>query len=435
MLRFIDSFSHYDTSQMGQKWTSVTAVTIDPTGGRLGSGCAVCDASLSAIAALTPILGAYGAGGNVVTLGVMVKPTGVPATMLPAGVAACLAADLSLTFGQAGLTLAQCLSSTRTYYVQVLATGAIRIVSFALADANRTVTDLAAQVILQTAPGTVTIGRGAYVEVQIGLRATVPDATGLYSVQLRVNGVPVLDAPLKAFDAGETWASIALGGPCTQLSGTEYVAEAGTFSACDLYLIDGVPDPTNVILPPLPLPGYPTTPVTFDTFLGPVKAETMLPFGDETPLDWTPSVAGPHFSLINSPVADDSTNVAAPTVDQIDQYAYLATLLNAGIPSHDRTYQGYNLYGMQWCWRTTDTVSLGASMEGAYGGDPDSGPQTGPTVVTPASVTSYTVSILTQRLRAVLPGGNPTPWRLWDVRASSDFSGDLRTFFGSQRTA
>lgn len=46
-LLFIDGFDHYSTADMNKKWTTVPAtvyLSIDPTGGRRGTGCALCGA-------------------------------------------------------------------------------------------------------------------------------------------------------------------------------------------------------------------------------------------------------------------------------------------------------------------------------------------------------------------------------------------------------
>lgn len=65
-------------------------------------------------------------------------------------------------------------------------------------------------------------------------------------------------------------------------------------------------------------------------FLGPVRIYAVMPSGDSSPLDWTPSVAGPHFSLINQiPENGGTSYVQAQTVNDIDQYVFQPS----GIPT------------------------------------------------------------------------------------------------------
>ncbi len=432
----VESFSHFSTAQFGQKWSSVTAATIDATGGRLGTGCAVCDASLSAIATKNLTVGAFGSGGNVLTLGLMIKPTSVGSTTTAAGITACLVAGLPLTYCQSGLTIAHLATASfggivYTFFLTLLPNGSLRVVQIASTDAALSVANLAARTILQTAPTVVTIGRGAYVELQIALSSSTT------AVQLRVNGSPVLSAALRTFRANDTWASVSLGGPCTQYSAAAILNETGVFSACDLYVCDGVSAPTQIPVPVEGTAANPTTYVDFSTFLGAVKVEAVFPYADLTPLQWTPSVAGTHFSLINSPVADDTTNVTTAVVGNIDQYAYTSPLLTSALPlsgtEHTAAQLALPLLGVQWAWRTLASMSLAASMEKTTD-LPANGPQYGATVVTPTT-TGWGLSIQTQRIREASVGGNPTPWLYDDVRATTDTPSMARTRFGSNLRA
>lgn len=435
-LLYVDSMSHYSTAQIGQKWTSASGATVNATGGRLGTGCLVCDASLSAIASKTLTVGAYGSGGNILTLGFAVKPTSIGSATTAAGIASCIVAGLPLTFCQAGLTLARLVatgsvSGSYVFFLTVLATGALRVVQVFSGDASLGVTDLASRTILQTAPNTLTIGRGAYVELQIAL------STASNAVQLRVNGSLVASAALKTFRAQDGWTSITVGGPCTQYAAAAIPAETGIFDVCDLYALDGVSTPTQI---PVPVDGTtadPTTYVDFSTFLGAVKVEAVFPYVDATPLQWTPSVAGTHFSLIDSPVSDDSTSVTTAVVSNIDQYAYASPLLAAALPTtggvHTAAQLALPLLGIQWAWRTVATMSLAASMEKTTD-VPANGPQHGSTVATPGAA-GWGLSIQTQRKRENSVGGNPTPWLYDDVRATTDTPLVARTRFGSELMA
>jgi len=59
-----------------------------------------------------------------------------------------------------------------------------------------------------------------------------------------------------------------------------------------------------------------------DSFLGPVRIYACLPWQDSAPLDWTPSVAGAHFPLVNSIPPNLTKWVESNTVGQQDQYRH-----------------------------------------------------------------------------------------------------------------
>lgn len=60
-----------------------------------------------------------------------------------------------------------------------------------------------------------------------------------------------------------------------------------------------------------------------NTFLGPVRLYYTVANADLTPLQFTPSAAGPHFSLVNAvPPAAGATYVSDNVIGQIDQYQF-----------------------------------------------------------------------------------------------------------------
>jgi hypothetical protein len=60
-----------------------------------------------------------------------------------------------------------------------------------------------------------------------------------------------------------------------------------------------------------------------DTLLGPSRAVDATPTGDGALSQWTPSVAGPHYLLVNEEPPDgDTTYVSSATPGQIDLYTF-----------------------------------------------------------------------------------------------------------------
>jgi len=60
-----------------------------------------------------------------------------------------------------------------------------------------------------------------------------------------------------------------------------------------------------------------------DTFIGDIKIGVLFPDGDSTPLQWTPSAAGTHFSLIDeNPPNNDTDYISDNTVNDIDNWTW-----------------------------------------------------------------------------------------------------------------
>jgi hypothetical protein len=58
-------------------------------------------------------------------------------------------------------------------------------------------------------------------------------------------------------------------------------------------------------------------------FLGPVRIAAITANADGAPLQWTPSTAGPHFSLLNQvPQNGGASSVSSSTVGAVDQYEF-----------------------------------------------------------------------------------------------------------------
>jgi hypothetical protein len=94
-------------------------------------------------------------------------------------------------------------------------------------------------------------------------------------------------------------------------------------------------------------------------FEGPIRIYALLPGADSAPLAWSPSVAGPHFPLVDSVPIDPSKYVYDASVGDIDSYLYDASAipLNASI------------HGIQHCLfanlDSAGSASVGSRVNGA----------------------------------------------------------------------
>jgi hypothetical protein len=69
-----------------------------------------------------------------------------------------------------------------------------------------------------------------------------------------------------------------------------------------------------------------------DDFIGPVIIDALMPAADTGTIQWTPSAAVPHFSLVSEQPEDgDATYVFSPTVNQQDLYTLTATPAPASV--------------------------------------------------------------------------------------------------------
>jgi hypothetical protein len=145
----------------------------------------------------------------------------------------------------------------------------------------------------QSAPNVFSISGYNYVEIEVFFSLTVG------TVVVRVNGAVVLS--LSGIRTVSSAGHVGCNG--IQLMG------GGTFSRHDdTYMCDTV--------------------APNGSFLGAVQIYAEVPNADAAPLQWTPSVAGDHFPLVNSIPPDVTKYVQSNTVGQIDEYSHPVT----GIP-------------------------------------------------------------------------------------------------------
>jgi hypothetical protein len=133
---------------------------------------------------------------------------------------------------------------------------------------------------------------GVYSYIELKVVATAP--VGEYNASVRVNGVQVIPP---------TDCATALNSPINVFTMT---GRSGGLQAAvdDVYVCDALGGVNN-------------------DFLGAIRVYPTLPNADATPLQWTPSIAGPHFSLVDAnPENGGTTYVSSATVGQVDQYSF-----------------------------------------------------------------------------------------------------------------
>lgn len=100
-----------------------------------------------------------------------------------------------------------------------------------------------------------------------------------------------------------------------------------------------------------------------NTLLGAIRVYTALPTSDNSPLQWTPSVAGTHFNLVNGvPAESQTTFVSSPTAGQTDQYLYNVSSVPAGV-----TILGVQ-HGLYASLDAAGSGSVGSSVGGIVAG-------------------------------------------------------------------
>jgi len=141
----------------------------------------------------------------------------------------------------------------------------------------------------KSAPGVCALNAYNYIEADV----VIDSAIG--SVTIRVNGFQVFSVSgvdTKGF--GPAYSDCIMLGGAGGIGGTRHD---------DVYVVDPATPPNN-------------------SFLGPVRIYRLLAGSDTTPLQWTPSIAGPHFPLVNSVPPDLTKWVQSFTPGEIDQYLY-----------------------------------------------------------------------------------------------------------------
>lgn len=153
-------------------------------------------------------------------------------------------------------------------------------------------------------PGRITLGTSAPNVISANIYHYVETKVSAFAVNgtvtVRVDGVVVLTVTGNTNpDATGTYVTFYIGGPGGGLNGYHD----------DIYLLD---------LSDSGIPGSPN-----NDFLGAIRQFAQPPIADGSPLDWTPSVPGPHFPLVAEiPPDGGATNVKSGNPSDVDQYVY-----------------------------------------------------------------------------------------------------------------
>lgn len=320
MILFLDSANHYTTAQIGTKYTTSSSVTVVAAAGRLGGAALFFNTALTAKVTKTITPSAFGAGGNVFTIGFACRPVTLPTSTMTL---------LRLTMS-GGLTVS----------VQVTSTGQVQVVR----------SDVVGAICISPA-NAVRAAVGAYLEFQWNSNA----GSGAGSAIVRVNQSVVCQTLFLAI--ANTYSSFQFGP-----SG----AEVGTFYVSDVYVLDG-----NATLPVGGITRQDGTVVTLSDFLGNMSVQAMLATSDGLALStgntkWTPALAQPlNYTQINARQADDispSVFNLGPTASMRDTYIYRhpnADDLQPGSVPWGYFDDGtpWPLYGVQWVARVQANIA------------------------------------------------------------------------------
>jgi hypothetical protein len=260
-LLWMDSFDHYVTADLAEKYAFVNAAfTILAAGnGRHGSGCASSDSTT--LSSLTPpVTAAAGA------------PAG--STTLVVGYALRISAAANLTM------------------VQVLSAGTVQAsVHFNASNFAQAFRGTNSGSLLGTASvGALPTAAFAYVEAKIVLH---PSAG---SIVVRVNEVVVLDVTGVNTTATGTalWDTVRIGGQN---------AGSSSWRVEDLYILDG------------------TGPAPLNTFLGDCRVDARLPTAEGASYAWTPSAGTDNALMVDEAAPNDDVDFnATPTVGATDTH-------------------------------------------------------------------------------------------------------------------
>lgn len=261
-LLFMDSFDHYATADITEKWTAVEAAgqwTIAAAAGRRGSS------ALRVTSASWWIQKALPAGATTVVVGVAYKPPSL-STNLVLELSEATAAHVGLRVNTDGSVSVH------------------RMLSGPFSTSN--------DVTLGTsAPGLVTAGVFTYIEI----KATIHDTTG--SVEVRLNGstTPIINVTGVDTRNGGT-------GVVTLVYFTSYSGPSGNYDFDDLYLLDG------------------TGSAPWNTFLGDCRVDARYPTAAGATTGWTPSAGSNWQNVDDAPPNDDTDYNSTSTLNALDTF-------------------------------------------------------------------------------------------------------------------
>ena len=327
MLLFCDSFSHYSTSQINDKYPPVafdpiSSVTIVPGAGRLGGGAAYFDTTLgdmNRIGRLTPT------ADPTITVGLAYRTDVLPG---PGG-HTILTISLNHPLAPPDITV----------HLQAHPTPGGDGTTFSVSASYGTVSDWPGLSLTSPLDKMLPLGATGYLELQICL---TPDGISNGFATLRITGFAVDYCSFPARTG--TWASIQLGGQTPFSIGTEL----GSWYICDLYVTDGVaPNPS---------------------FLGDVHIVALFPTADGYNLDidntpWVTSAealysnpSAAHYLQLNAPVAPDTGGrEMGYTAGNLSSFLFTHPQAGTYLPNGDlwgyTTGVPWELIALQWVAR------------------------------------------------------------------------------------
>lgn len=301
MLRFVDSFSHYNSAGMATKWTTA-ASSISATGGRLGGGCWIgtfgptktLDRPLAQMASVTGIAYKTTAFSNSpLTWGV----SGTDTDHLGPGSAPYSLNAVQINHAGAGILYCSYQGYILTGYDgsgdPQYAARSTNGASFTLPGSQR-----------------LQLNQWYYIELKVSWSGGVGDEANPISVEVRINEDVVLTESPTYTDAGGSHSLLLLEFQWYEIGWTG-AGGGNNSSICDFYTLDDQGADNT---------GY----------LGDVHVGVIYPRVDGTYSDWTPSSGTAHFSLVNEHAHDgDTTTVAAAVAGDKDSW-FFDTVANTG---------------------------------------------------------------------------------------------------------
>lgn len=274
MLLFMDSFDHYATADVTEKWTA-SAV------GGAGATVAIAAAGRRSSSAFQWVTGVSTSLGSV---GYVHK------VLAPADATAVIGCAFALSGNPAGVNGLQLASVRNGGTVQL----SLRLNSDSTVSVVRgTVTGT----VLGTTSATVLAGGFVYLEWKVLLHAS----SG--TVDLRINGSSVLSLTGQntVNSGGASWTSFTLGHYDGQAGATSGTTQTLDFD--DLYVLDGAGA------------------APWNTFLGDCRVDAGHPSAAGAVTDWTPS-AGANYQCVDETAPNDDTDyTTTDTTNDVDTFA------------------------------------------------------------------------------------------------------------------
>lgn len=336
-LLFMDSFDHYATADIGEKWTEIqflfasfASVTINAGTGRHSSA----SYRLST--------------GNSTQQQIALRKN-------------CTAADATSILGFAFTFQASDIIGTSGWQIASIRDGSTSQVSLRLNSDLRlsVVRGTVAGTVLGTTSGSISAGSYTYIEWKVKVDASVG------TVDLRVNGASVLSLTSQNTrnTANTSWNSFALGN-YDSVGSSSTTVNGRSIDYDDVYILDG------------------SGAAPWNTFLGDVRVDARKPTGAGTTTGWTP-LSSTNWSNVDDAAPDDDTTYnSTSTLNAIDTFVV-----------EDAPVAGATIYGIQHClsMKKSDAGTCTVAPVIRHSGTNNSG-----TSISPGTSYAYGLQIATE---------------------------------------